>query len=231
LRRTIESIGGGSRCKQGPNHFHDAVHEGWRSPAAFFPRSKVMQIAAVPATSRWNQPDAWTGRAVTFQSNRRRSPFPGNGILERTDLAVFSLLLLHSRVCRRTAFKYCACNGTSGTGQRERGSELASASNVECVSGKREFATRDKGAERVELIMRMIELSARRHCQQSAEGDGKKGRWVHQHANGPSSWRRDARHFGSTQPRLLMRNCGIGFNLAQISCPTPNITRLTSHWI
>ena len=121
--------------------------------------------------------------------------------------------------------------GTSGTGQRERGSELASASNVECVSGKREFATRDKGAERVELIMRMIELSARRHCQQSAEGDGKKGRWVHQHANGPSSWRRDARHFGSTQPRLLMRNCGIGFNLAQISCPTPNITRLTSHWI
>jgi hypothetical protein len=64
--------------------------------------------------------------------------------------------------------------------------------------------------------MRMIELSARRHCQQSAEGDGKKGRWVHQHANGPSSWRRDARHFGSTQPRLLMRNCGIGFNLAQI---------------
>ena len=133
-----------------------------------------MQIAAVPVTSRWNQPDAWTGRAVTFQSNRRRSPSPGNGILERTDLAVFSLLLLHSRVCRRTAFKYCACNGTSGTGQRERGSELASASNVECVSGKREFATRDKGAERVELIMRMIELSARRHCQQSAEGDGKK---------------------------------------------------------
>ncbi len=151
--------------------------------------------------------------------------------VEAVDLAVFSLLLLHSRVCRRTAFKYCARNGTSGTGQRERGSELASASNVECVSGKREFATRDKGAERVELIMRMIELSARRHCQQSAEGDGKKGRWVHQHANGPSSWRRDARHFGSTQPRLLMRNCGIGFNLAQISCPTPNMTRLTSHWI
>jgi site-specific DNA recombinase len=44
----------------------------------------------------------------------------------------------------------------------------------------------------------------------------KKGPLVHQHARGPSSWRSDARRFSSTQLRMLMRNCGLSFNLAQI---------------
>jgi hypothetical protein len=43
------------------------------------------------------------------------------------------------------------------------------------------------------IQMRMGELSARRLCRQGAERGDKKGRWVHQHANGPSSWRRNAR--------------------------------------
>ena len=166
MRRTIESIGGGSRCKQGPNHFHDAVHEGWRSPAAFFPRSKVMQIAAVPVTSRWNQPDAWTGRAVTFQSNRAsevsNGPRPG-------------VVLRWAHEPRRHARHADAHADASHSGIHTRGEEcsmpawlhsewrLLHAYVPACsgparasLSGKRDFKTRDEGTETASLIQFLL---------------------------------------------------------------------------
>jgi hypothetical protein len=55
----------------------------------------------------------------------------------------------------------------------------------------------------------------------------KKGRWCIRCPR-PSSWRSDARCFSSTQLRTLMRNCGLGVDLAQIGSRTTRQSALRS---